>query len=99
MRAPANIPHQYGVAPVAISRFFALYLAQICWLVLGAFLLANAVWPSACQPTTVAKFVSCSIHLPDNRGWIESALLTWLWSTPLLIGLEISRRLNPPRRR
>jgi hypothetical protein len=99
MRLPANVPHQFGVTPVAISRFFALYIAQVGWLVLGAFLLANAVWPSACQPTTVMKFVACSIHLPDNRGWVESALLTWLWVTPLLVALEISRRLSPPKRR
>lgn len=99
MPAQAPVPHQFGVAPVAISRFFALYAAQIGWIVLGVFLLSNAVWPSACQPTTVTRFVTCSIHLPDNRGWIESALLTWLWVTPMLVALEISRRLNAPKRR
>lgn len=99
MRVPAPIPQQFGVTPVAISRFFALYLTQIGWLALGAFLLANAVWPSYCQPATLAKFVLCSVHLPDNRGWVESALLTWLWVTPMLVALEISRRLSPPRRR
>jgi hypothetical protein len=42
--------------------------------------------------------VTCSIHLPDNRGVIESALMTWMWSTPMLLGLELSRRFGGPRR-
>jgi hypothetical protein len=55
------------------------------------------MWPSSCLPTTVMKAVACSIHLPDNRGVIESALMTWMWSTPMLLGLEISRRFGGRR--
>ena len=83
-----------AVSPVAMSRYFALYVAQVGWLALGAFLLQKAVWPSTCQPETFTKFVNCSVRLADNRGWIESSLMTWLWSTPLLVSLEISRRWN-----
>lgn len=93
-----DIPGMFGVSTVGISRFLALYITQIGWLALGAYLLFNATWPSDCQPNSAWKFVACSVHLPDNRGWIESALLTWLWATPMLVGLEISRRLAPVRR-
>ena len=65
----------------------------------GAYLLANAYWPSTCKPDTLTKIYSCSFRLADNHGWVETVLMTWLWSTPLLIALEISRRLQKPERR
>jgi len=86
--------HLHGVRPVPISRYFALYLAQAGWLMLGVYLMQNATWPSSCQPDTFLQVATCSLRLADNRGWIESALMTWLWSTPLLLGLELSRRWN-----
>ena len=89
-----RIAHQHGTRDVALSRYFALYLAQAGWLLLGAYLYTHSVWPSSCLPTSWRRFVVCSIHLADNRGWVESGLMTWLWTTPLLVGLEISRRLN-----
>lgn len=81
-----------------LSRYFALYFAQVGWLVLGAYLIMHALWPSTCMPTTFMRAVKCSIHLPDNRGWIESALMTWLWTTPMLVALELSRRLGSRKR-
>lgn len=85
-----------GNVEVAVSRYFALYAAQTGWLLLGAYLLSNAYWPSTCQPADLIEIYSCSGHLPDNRGWVESALATWLWSTPILLALEILRRFNKP---
>jgi hypothetical protein len=87
----------HAVTPVAFSRYFALYLAQIGWVVLGVYLYQHAFWPSICRPHGVVEVFKCSPHLADQRGWVESGLMTWLWSTPMLIGLEISRRLSKPR--
>ena len=93
-KSDPRVPHLHGNGEVAVSRYFVLYLAQAGWLVLGYFLLRNAAWPSACRPDTFTRFVTCSMQLADNRGWIESSLMTWVWSTPLLAALEISRRWN-----
>jgi hypothetical protein len=89
----------HGAAQVAVSRYFALYFAQLGWIVLGAWLLANAYWPSTCHPRDLLEIYSCSGMLAEQRGWIESALMTWLWSTPILLALEILRRFNKPARR
>ncbi|MEO7549670.1 MAG: hypothetical protein ABIT09_00830 [Croceibacterium sp.] len=89
----------HGTPEIGVSRYVVLYFAQICWLALGAYLATHAVWPSSCLPTSFMRAVSCSIHLPDNRGWVESAFMTWLWTTPMLIGLEVSRRLSQPKHR
>ena len=96
MNSPGSkrFPTHHGYGDVQVSRYFVLYLAQIGWLVLGAWLFATAMWPSACQPDGFVKLVTCSIHLPDSGGWREAALLTWMWSTPLLVVLEVSRRWN-----
>lgn len=93
-RIARKYPHLHGNGEVAVSRYFALYLTQIAWLGLGVFLLQSAVWPSTCQPETFTKFLTCSVRLAENRGWIEASLMTWVWSTPLLIALEVSRRWN-----
>ena len=85
-------------AEVGVSRYFALYLTQAGWLVLGVYLLSNAYWPSTCQPDGLLEIYGCSVHLPESRGWVEAALMTWLWSTPLLVALEILRRFNDQRR-
>lgn len=89
----------HGQAEVAASRYLALYLTQICWIALGAFLFSRAYWPSGCRPDGFVSVYQCSVHLPDNRGWVEAALMTWLWSTPLLVALEILRRFNKPENR
>ena len=92
-------PQLYGVAPVGMSRYFALYFTQICWCLLGAFLLANAYWPSTCRPHGLLEIYGCSARLPEGRGWVEAMLMTWLWSTPLLVVMEILRRFQKHERR
>ena len=92
-----RIAQQHGTADIGLSRYFVLYLAQTAWLALGMYLALHATWPSSCLPTSMVRAITCSIHLPDNRGVIESGLMTWLWSTPLLIGLELSRRMGGGR--
>ncbi len=99
MSANENTPILHAVTPVAVSRSFALYFTQIGWIVLGVYLLSNAYWPSTCRPESTLEVFKCSMRLAEGRGWVEAALMTWLWSTPLLIGLEISRRISKPKRR
>ncbi|BBC71062.1 conserved hypothetical protein [Altererythrobacter sp. B11] len=82
-----KIPFQFGHAEIGMSRYVVLYLAQAGWVVLGWFLASRSLWPSTCQPDGILKAYMCSFHLPDNRGWVEAALFTWMWSTPLLITL------------
>src|SRR6187551_3032247 len=92
-------PQLYGVAPVGISRYFALYFTQIGWLLLGLYLLANAYWPSTCRPHDVLDIYGCSSRLAEGRGWVEAGLMTWLWTTPFLVVLEIMRHFKKPERR
>ena len=82
----------HGKADLGMSRYFAMYLAQAGWILLGVYLLKNAYWPSSCRPTGLVEVFTCSIGLPESRHWVEAALLTWLWSTPILVLLDISRR-------
>jgi hypothetical protein len=84
----------HGKADLGMSRYLALYLAQAGWIVLGVYLLKNAYWPSSCQPIGVVEVITCSIRLPESRNWVEAALLTWLWSTPILLLLDLSRRYS-----
>ena len=92
-------PEQYGTKPVGISRYFALYITQISWLAFGAYLMANAYWPSSCHPENLLEIYGCSVRLPEAQGWIEAVLMTWLWTTPLLIALEVLRRFQKHERR
>ncbi|WP_157093035.1 hypothetical protein [Paraurantiacibacter namhicola] len=87
--APGSRYH--GSRDLNWSRYVALYLAQAGWVILGVYLWQNAFWPSTCQPEGLLDTALCSLRLPDNRGWVEAALMTWLWSTPILILLEFSR--------
>ena len=82
----------HGKADLGMSRYFAMYLAQAGWLLLGFYLFTHAYWPSSCRPDTLVEVMTCSIRLPESRHWVEAALLTWLWSTPILVLLDISRR-------
>lgn len=88
------IPHHHGSTPIGITRYLALYLAQFGWLALGAYLFSRAYWPSTCRPHDVIDVLICSPRLADGRGWIEAALMIWLWCTPLLVALELSRRIQ-----
>ena len=98
MRVNTRNTFLHGQAEVATSRYFALYFTQLGWLVLGLFLFSQAYWPSTCRPDGFVSVYQCSVHLPESRGWVEAALATWLWSTPLLFALEILRRFKPERR-
>ena len=88
---PRPVRKLYGQADIGLSRYYALYLAQLGWILLGAFLLTKAYWPSDCTPHGLVDVFRCSVELPVSRGWVEAALLTWLWSTPILLALEASR--------
>lgn len=87
-----RFPNHYGYGELKLSRYLVLYMVQIAWFVLGMGLFWGSLWPSTCTPDNVIKLYSCSVLLPEVGGWQEAALLTWLWSTPMLIALEISRR-------
>jgi hypothetical protein len=99
MRRKSTAPHQHGYGELAVSRYFALYLAMAGWLALGLFLGSNALWPSTCQPASLIEVYQCSPRLGEGRGWIESALMTWLWATPLLVGLEVLRQIERLKQR
>lgn len=89
----------YGSADLGFSRYVLLYFTQACWLALGVYLFSHAYWPSSCTPDTFLRVYTCSFALPENRGWVEAALLTWLWSTPILVALDVMRRMNRVKRR
>ncbi len=90
-----RFPTHHGHGEIKVSRYLVLYLAQVCWMALGVYLYWGARWPSTCTPQDLLDIYSCSMRLPeDGGGWREAALLTWLWATPILILLEISRRLD-----
>jgi hypothetical protein len=82
----------HGMADHGLSRYLALYTAQLGWVLLGVYFLSQAYWPSTCTPRTVIEIFVCSPRLPESRHFIETALFTWLWSTPILILLDLSRR-------
>jgi len=84
----------HGTAELGLSRYLVLYTTQLGWVMLGVFFLKNAYWPSTCQPKTILEIYACSPRLPESRHFIETALATWLWSTPLLILLDVSRRYH-----
>ena len=89
-----RFPTHHGHSEIKISRYLVLYLAQASWLVLGVYLYWGAFLPSTCTPENVIEIYTCSMRLPESNGWREAALLTWLWATPILIALELSRRFG-----
>lgn len=93
-RAQKRFPTHHGYGEVGVSRFFVLYVAQVAWFGLGIYLYADSYWPSSCMPENLLEIYGCSMRLPENGGWREAALLTWLWATPILVALEVSRRMN-----
>ncbi|KLE34137.1 hypothetical protein [Aurantiacibacter luteus] len=93
-KARNRFPTHHGYGELGLSRFFALYLAQAAWLGLGAYLYMHAYWPSTCTPANLIEIYGCSMRLPENGGWREASLLTWLWATPILVALEVSRRMG-----
>lgn len=79
-------------------RFVLLMLCVFSWIGLGYFLLQTATYPARCPGLTLYGMYECSFQLPSTRGWHESGLFLWLWATPILLLLEISRRMNKPQR-
>ena len=93
MTAPIIRAKKYhGMSDLGLSRYFALYITQLGWVMLGVYFLRNAYWPSDCSPSTIYQVYACSVELPNNRHFVEAALFTWLWVTPILILLDVSRR-------
>ncbi len=97
-------PGEHGHPDVRASRYAVLAVALVGWGVLGMYLLSQAYWPSTCTPEGLIDAYRCSIRLPEKRGWVEAALLTWLWATPILLLLELGPRIRrclsggaPPR--
>ena len=80
------------MADHGLSRYFALYVTQLGWVMLGVYFLRNAYWPSSCPPSSIVEVFMCSPRLPESRNFIETGLFTWLWTTPILILLDVSRR-------
>jgi len=93
MSAPIIRAKKYhGMSDLGLSRYIVLYTTQLGWVLLGVWFLRNAYWPSTCQPRSIIEIYTCSPRLPESRHFVETALFTWLWSTPLLILLDVSRR-------
>lgn len=84
----------YGNGEVRASRYLVLYVAQMGWLVLGAYLYAIAYWPSSCRPANLLELYPCALRLPESGQWPEAALFTWLFASPILLLLEVSRRMG-----
>lgn len=82
----------HGMSDLGMSRYLILYMVQLGWVVLGVYFLRHAYWPSTCTPHTIYQTYACSPRLPESRHVEETALFTWLWTTPMLILLEFSRR-------
>lgn len=88
-----RFPIDHGQRELGFSRHLVLHGAQVFWLALGAWLYLGSYWPSTCTPQDLLDVYACSTRLPESGRWQEGALLTWLWSTPLLALLEICRWL------
>jgi hypothetical protein len=75
-------------------RFVAVALMVLAWVIGGYYLLRTATYPARCPGLSLFGLYECSFELPRTRGWRESGLFVWLWSTPILFGLEVSRRMQ-----
>ncbi len=93
-RGSKRFPTHHGYGDVRVSRYLALYIAQAGWLVLGAYLYSIAFFPSTCTPKTLLEVYPCALRLNESGHWKEAALFVWLFTTPLLIALEVSRRMG-----
>jgi hypothetical protein len=89
-----RFPTHHGYGELRPSRYVALYLAQAGWLVLGWYLYSIAFWPSTCTPENLLDVYPCALRLNETGDWPEAALFTWLFVTPILVALEISRRMR-----
>ena len=76
-------------SPVSTGRYMVLVVPGLAWALFGYYLFARAYWPSTCQPSGLTRIYECSVRLPENPGWVQLALLTWLWATPLLLAMRV----------
>lgn len=93
MAAPRPILSLYRnyreFGPVRFAIFAIMILA---WVAAGVYLYRTANYPARCPGLNFVDAYGCSFELPTTRGWRESGLFVWLWSTPILIILEMMRR-------
>ena len=89
-----NYRTYYGNGEVRASRYLALYIGQLGWLVLGGYLFRIAHWQSSCTPEDLWELFPCALRLPESGHWPEAALFTWLFATPILLLLEVTRRMG-----
>ena len=75
-------------------RFTVFVLGTLMWIGFGVFLYQTATYPARCPGLNLVNAYVCSFELPTTRGWRESALFVWLWSTPILLVMEALRRLG-----
>ena len=69
----------HGVADHGLSRYFALYVTQLGWVMLGVYFLRNAYWPSTCTPSSLVEIFLCSPRLPESpSGFWSSPAACWL---------------------
>ena len=95
MDSPLQQAEQHnGLGNPGLLRYMLLYAAPAGWLLLGLWLMYWSQWPSTCEPTGLVAILDCSTRLPESGRFHEYALLTWLWATPILIVLELMRRLG-----
>ncbi len=83
-----------GLGDPRPSRYAFIHLGHLAWLVVGAWLYLRSIWPSTCVPGDLIELYTCSSRLPESGRLSEGLLLTWLWATPLLVGLAAGRRLT-----
>jgi len=87
----------HGLGDPGLSRYWLLLTCLGLWLVAGLLLYHTAHWPSTCMPAGLVEIYACSGRLPESGRWHEVALLTWLWASPILLALDLSRRLRRNR--
>ena len=80
---------------MSAAHYVGLVVPALSWALFGYYVFGQAYWPSSCQPSGLIEIYVCSVRLPENPGWIQLALLTWLWATPLLVGLRLVPWFRP----
>jgi len=84
----------HGLGDPGLSRYWFLFMSLMLWLMFGFLLYRSAAWPSTCMPEGLVEAYACSGRLPESGRWHEVALLTWLWASPILLALDLTRRLG-----
>lgn len=90
MRSWTGIPElKEGYRQLGPARFWALMVAILAWIGVGAWLTVTANWPGTCdhegrRTIGFLKQLGCSPDLLTG-GPREWALFLWLWSMPALV--------------